>query len=105
MDVPKLVIVLDFPIRSVYLTAVVIMLCQMFMSFHVQTPTCLVVNEVRHVHLELCRLLRLTSYRQFTYWIHRKLGRGVRRVIRACIVLSIRRQLKKVEENNWVSEK
>ena len=43
------------------------------------------------------RLPRLTSYRQFTYWIHRKLGKGVRRVIPACVVSSIRRQFP--EEN------
>ncbi|XP_062523092.1 uncharacterized protein LOC134197757 [Corticium candelabrum] len=37
-----------------------------------------------------CRLLKLTSYRQFTYWVHRKMGREVRRVILSCVVTSIR---------------
>jgi hypothetical protein len=38
----------------------------------------------------LSRTLRLAAYRQFTWWIHSKLGRKVRRVIPACVVATIR---------------
>jgi hypothetical protein len=37
------------------------------------------------------RLLRLTAYRQFTYWAHERLGRGVRVVIPCCVVSAVRR--------------
>ena len=37
----------------------------------------------------MIRLLRLTAYRQFTYSVHRDLGKGVRRVIPACAVIAI----------------
>ena len=36
------------------------------------------------------RTLRQAAYRQFTWWVHRKLGRAVRRVIPACAVFKIR---------------
>ena len=41
--------------------------------------------------LFLPRLLRLTAYRQFTYWAHQRLGRGVRIVVPSCIVSAVRR--------------
>ena len=40
----------------------------------------------------MIRLLRLTAYRQFTYWVHRNLGKRVRRVIPACAVIAIRKK-------------
>ena len=33
---------------------------------------------------------RLAAYRQFTYWIHSRLGRHIRRVMPACIVSQVR---------------
>ena len=33
---------------------------------------------------------RLAAYRQFTYWIHSRLGRHVRRVIPACVINQVR---------------
>ena len=36
------------------------------------------------------RTFRLAAYRQFTWWIHTRLGRSVRRIIPACVVTSIR---------------
>ena len=36
------------------------------------------------------RLYRLAAYRQFTYWVHNKLGRHVRQVIPSCAVNKIR---------------
>ncbi len=41
----------------------------------------------------LCyRTWRLQAYRQFTCWIHGKLGKGVRRVVPACVVKEIRNE-------------
>ena len=37
------------------------------------------------------RTFRLAAYRQFTWWIHSRLGRSVRRIIPACAVAEIRR--------------
>ena len=31
------------------------------------------------------------SYKQFTWWIHSKLGKGVQKVIPSCVVWSIRK--------------
>ncbi|XP_014669580.1 PREDICTED: uncharacterized protein LOC106810659 [Priapulus caudatus] len=36
------------------------------------------------------RVLRLAGYRNFTYWVHKRIGRRVRRVIPACVIASIR---------------
>lgn len=38
----------------------------------------------------LDRVLRLAGYRQFTWWIHTRLGKSVRLVIPSCAVWGIR---------------
>ena len=37
------------------------------------------------------RNYRYASYKQFTWWIHSKLGKGVQKVIPSCVVWSIRK--------------
>ena len=39
-----------------------------------------------------CRSYRLAAYRQFIYWTHSRLGKGIRKVIPSCIVLAIRQE-------------
>ena len=36
------------------------------------------------------KTFRLAAYRQFTWWIHSRLGKSIRRVIPACVVKQIR---------------
>lgn len=38
----------------------------------------------------LCRSLRYAAYGQFCWWIHARLGKGVRRIIPVCVVKKIR---------------
>ena len=40
--------------------------------------------------LSLFRLYRFAGYKQFSWWIHNQLGKGVRKVIPSCALWSIR---------------
>ncbi|XP_071959428.1 P2X purinoceptor 7-like [Antedon mediterranea] len=42
---------------------------------------------------------RLQAYRQFTYWVHDRLGKAVRRVIPACVVNKIRKDFPSIDGN------
>ena len=45
----------------------------------------------------ICRTYRYAAYRQFTWWIHNKLGRHVRRIIPSCSVLRIRQEFPEID--------
>lgn len=45
------------------------------------------------------RSMRLPGYRQFTWWIYNRLGKGCPRVIRPCVVCAIRNQYQDPEGN------
>ena len=38
------------------------------------------------------RTFRFAAYRQFTFWIHSKLGKRVRRVVPSCVTIRIRNE-------------
>ena len=48
------------------------------------------------------RSYRYTSYRQFTAWMHNRLGRSIRRVIPSCVVSRIRAEFEADDGNYTV---
>ena len=44
---------------------------------------------------------RHQAYRRFTYWLHNKLGKHVRRVIPSCVVWKIREEFPS-EDGNYI---
>ena len=58
-----------------------------------ETALVLVANVRFHFYSQPIqnKTYRLAAYRQFTYWIHSRLGRHIRRVIPACVVNQVRR--------------
>ena len=49
------------------------------------------LNHFRGDEINICnRSLRYVGYRMFTWWVHNRLGRGVRKVIPACAIWAIR---------------
>ena len=51
------------------------------------------------------RLYRLLAYQSYTYWVHRRLGKSVRKVVPACVVNAIRANWPEANPNNYVSYK
>ena len=47
-------------------------------------------TEINYSYPVTSRNLRYASYRQFTWWVHNRLGRHVRRVIPSCAISRIR---------------
>ena len=46
--------------------------------------------------------LRHAGYRQFTWWVHNRLGRGVRKVIPSCAIWSIRNTYAESKDSSYV---
>ena len=62
------------------------------------------VNTLRPYDFEpdaTTRSMRYAAYRQFTWWVHNRLGGGVRKVIPSCAIWAIRDTYPKIS-NNYV---
>ena len=47
------------------------------------------------------RAYRYAAYKQYTYWIHNNLGKGVRKMFPSCAVWKIRREYPKINQENY----
>ena len=61
------------------------------------------LNNLRGDTIHLCnRSLRYAAYRMFTWWVHNRLGRGVRKVIPSCAIWDIRNAFPESDNTHYV---
>jgi hypothetical protein len=62
------------------------------------------LNQLRGDSMEILgnQSYRFAGYKQYTFWVHNHLGKGVRKVIPSCVIWKIRRMYKS-EVDTYVS--
>lgn len=61
------------------------------------------LNNTRGDRINVCnRSLRYAGYRMFTWWVHNRLGRGVRKVIPSCAIWAIRNAYPEADNMHYV---
>ena len=72
---------------------------------HVCSLSILISSYLFFISLLIHRLYRYVGYRAYTYWIHQRLGRYVRRATPACVVLAIRAAFPEERDEDYISYK
>ena len=62
----------------------------LLLLYYVRRAIKLTKGEYHILCLSLFRSYRFAVYKQFSWWIHNRLGKGVRKVIPSCALWSIR---------------
>ena len=57
--------------------------------------------DLKELNVLFLRSYRFAAYRQFTWWVHNKGTKGVRRVVPSCVVSRIRDQFPSPDGTCW----